>query len=79
MDAKKILKDLQYRIESAAESDPERQNAIRLRDRLLARFHMSLSDIVDVRKTRRFGYKYTKQEMMLVVQYFMKRLATGVG
>lgn len=30
-DAKKILMDLQYRIDSTPESDPERENAIRLR------------------------------------------------
>jgi len=36
MDAKKVLKDLQYRIETSKPNDPERENAIRLRDRLLA-------------------------------------------
>ena len=36
MDVRKILQDLQYRINTTPESDPERGNAIRLRDRLLA-------------------------------------------
>ena len=35
MDARKILQDLQYRINSTQESDPERGNALRLRDRHL--------------------------------------------
>ena len=45
MDPKQILKDLNYRIETTPESDPERENAIRLRDRLLARlvFHSKKS------------------------------------
>lgn len=37
MDIRKVLADLQYRIQSTREDDPERENAIRLRDRLLAK------------------------------------------
>lgn len=73
MDAKKILKDLNYRIESADENDPERENAIRLRDRLLRRFGLQLSDITDVRTRREFG-DYTLNEAVIVFQYFRKRL-----
>lgn len=74
----KILKDLNYRIETADKNDPERENAIRLRDKLLQRYGLKLEDIADVRKRREFG-KYTNDERMLVYQYFVKRLHTNIG
>lgn len=40
--ALKVLRDLQYRIKVSDESDPERANAIRVRDRLLAKYGVSL-------------------------------------
>ena len=46
MDARKILQDLPYRINTTQESDPERGNAIRLRDRLLARLGLSLDGAI---------------------------------
>lgn len=73
MDPRKILKDLNYRIEIAEENDPERENAIRLRDRLLQRFGLQLSDICDVRTRRAFG-KYNFNETIIAFQYFRKRL-----
>ena len=73
MDPRKVLKDLQYRIEKSAPDDPERGNAIRLRDRLLARFGLQLTDITDVRTRREFG-DYTLNEAVIVFQYFCKRL-----
>lgn len=75
---KKILMDLQYRIESAPESDPERENAIRLRDKLLAKHGMSLKDITEVRAERHFE-KLTDKEQRMVCQYFMVRLGTGIN
>lgn len=76
-DIKKILMDLQYRIDSAPESDPERENAIRLRDRLLAKHGMSLKDITEVRTERRFE-KLSDREEKMVCQYFMVRLNTFI-
>lgn len=78
MDHIKILKDLNYRIETADKNDPERDNAIRLRDKLLQRYGLKLEDIADVRKRREFG-QYTKDERMIVYQYFVKRLHTKLG
>lgn len=75
MDVRKILKDLNYRIESSDKNDPEVQNAIRLRDRLLKRFGLSIDDITDLRIRREFG-KFNFQESILVCQYFKKRLKT---
>ena len=49
MDVRKILQDLQYRINTTPESDQERGNAIRLRDRFLARLGLSMDDIIIVR------------------------------
>ena len=74
-DAKKILMDLQYRIDSTPGSDPERENAIRLRDRLLAKYGMSLKDITEVRTERLFE-KLSDDEQKMVCQYFMVRLNT---
>lgn len=76
-DVKKILMDLQYRIDSTPESDPERENAIRLRDRLLAKHGMSLKDIMEVRTERRFE-KLDDDEQRMVCQYFMVRLGTFI-
>ena len=76
-DAKKILMDLQYRIDSTPESDPERENAIRLRDKLLAKHGMSLKDITEVRTERRFE-KLSDDEQRMVCQYFMVRLDTFI-
>ena len=73
MDPRKVLKDLNYRIETADPNDPERENAIRLRDRLLQRYGLKLEDVADVRTRREFG-KYVENEQMLVFQYFRKRL-----
>ena len=78
MDHIKILKDLNYRIETADKNDPERENAIRLRDKLLQRYGLKLEDIADVRKRREFG-RYTKDERMLVYQYFVTRLHVKLG
>lgn len=71
MDARKILQDLQYRINTTPESDPERENAIRLRDRLLARLGLSLEDIVIVRTRRKFE-KLTRDERDMLSQFFRK-------
>ena len=72
MDARKILQDLQYRINSTPESDPERGNAIRLRDRLLARLGLSLDDIIIVRTRRKFE-KLTADERNMLSQFFRKQ------
>lgn len=71
--ALKVLRDLQYRIKVSDESDPERANAIRVRDRLLTKYGVSLEDIADVPKKYKFGY-YTKDEVGLIVQYMKERL-----
>ena len=73
MDAKKIIMDLNYRIESAAEDDPERENAIRLRDRLLAKYGLHLEDLVEVRSRREFD-KLSHKESAMVAQYFRRKL-----
>lgn len=72
MDARKILQDLQYRINTTPESDPERGNAIRLRDRLLARLGLSLDDIIIVRTRRKFE-KLTADERNMLAQFFRKQ------
>ena len=72
MDARKILQDLQYRINTTPESDPERGNAIRLRDRLLARLGLSLDDIIIVRTRRKFE-KLTADERNMLSQFFRKQ------
>lgn len=72
MDARKILQDLQYRINTTPESDPERENAIRLRDRLLARLGLSLDDLIIVR-TRRAFEKLTNDERAMISQFFRKQ------
>ena len=69
MDVRKVLADLQYRIQSTREDDSERENAIRLRDRLLAKNGLTLEDIVEVRKTREFEH-LSQKESFLVDQYF---------
>ena len=73
MDAKKIIIDLNYRIESVAEDDPERDNAIRLRDRLLAKYGLRLEDLVEVRSHRDFD-KLSQKESSMVGQYFRRKL-----
>ena len=72
MDPKKIIMDLNYRIESAKDDDPEKENAIRLRDRLLAKYGLSLSDLVEVREEREFG-SLTDSESSFVGQYFRRK------
>lgn len=72
MDERKILQDLQYRINSTPKSDPERENAIRLRDRLLARLGLSLDDITIVRTRRKFE-KLTVDERNMLCQFFRKQ------
>ena len=72
MDARKILQDLQYRINTTPESDPERENAIRLRDRLLARLGLSLEDIVVIRRRVDFE-KLTQDERSMLCQFFRKQ------
>lgn len=72
MDARKILQDLQYRISTAPEGDPERENAIRLRNRLLARMGLTLNDLIIVR-TRRAFEKLTTDERAMISQFFRKQ------
>lgn len=73
MDARKILKDLQYRIDTAPDDDPEKENAIRLRDRLLAKNGLRLEDITEVRTERTFD-KLSREESSMVCQYFRKKM-----
>lgn len=70
MDAKKVLKDLQYRIETSNPNDPERENAVRLRDHLLARFGLTLEEIAEKRVSRWFQ-KLTWLEQGIVANYFV--------
>lgn len=70
MDAKKVLKDLQYRIETSKPNDPERENAIRLRDRLLTRFGLNLEEIAEKRVSRWFQ-KLTRLEQGIVANYLV--------
>lgn len=72
MDAHKILQDLQYRINTTPESDPERENAIRLRDCLLARLGLSPDDLIIVRTRRKFE-KLTMDERAMLSQFFRKQ------
>lgn len=67
---KKVLKDLQYRIETSNPNDPERENAVRLRDRLLARFGLTLEEIAEKRVSRWFQ-KLTWLEQGIVANYFV--------
>lgn len=78
MDAKKIIMDLNYRIESADENDPERENAIRLRDRLLAKYGLRLEDLVEIRSHRTFE-KLSQKESAMVGQYFRRKLNIKYG
>lgn len=45
-----ILRKLQYRIHVSRKDDPERENAVRLRDRLLEKYGLRLEDIQEARK-----------------------------
>ena len=47
----KTLRNLEYRIQVSRKDDPERENAIRVRDRLLAKYGLRLEDIREARKT----------------------------
>ncbi len=76
MDPKEILRHLQYRISVTPDSDPEKENAIRLRDRLLAKYGMRLEDLIEQRKHRIFG-PLVKSDAKLVFQYFRRRLDAG--
>lgn len=69
MGAKKILRDLQYRIETSDPSDPERENAVRLRDRLLSKFGMRLDEIAVIRKRYRWD-KCTSSDIAIMMNYF---------
>ena len=73
MDVRKILRDLQYRIDTAPNDDPEKENAIRLRDRLIAKNGLRLEDITEVRTERTFD-KLTGEEIAMVCQYFRKKM-----
>jgi hypothetical protein len=74
----KILRDLAYRIQVSRKDDPERENAIRLRDRLLAKYGLKLEDIQEVRKTRVLD-KLTLDEMLVVRQFFGHHLKIDPG
>lgn len=74
----KILRDLAYRIQVSRKDDPERENAIRLRDRLLAKYGLKLEDIQDVRKHRVLD-KLTLDEMLVVRQFFGHHLKIDPG
>ena len=52
----KVLKDLQYRIDVSNPADPEYENAVRLRDRLLAKYNVDLATLTAKQiETREFG------------------------
>ena len=72
MDAKKILRDLQYRIDSTPENDPERDNAIRVRDRLLAKFNLTLDDLQEGRSSQVIN-KLTRAEASMLAQFLQKQ------
>lgn len=74
----KILRDLSYRIEVSSPDDPERENAIRLRDRLLAKYGLKLEDIQEVRKHRVLD-KLTLDDMLVVRQFFGRHLKIDPG
>ena len=47
MDYKKILKDLAYRLKITSKDDSEYDNALRLYERLKAKYHVTDEDLLD--------------------------------
>lgn len=78
MDAKKIFRDLQYRIDSTPENGPERDNAIRVRDRLLVKFNLTLADITETRSCHSMD-GLTVRERGMLAQYFRKKFQIDPG
>lgn len=72
MDAIKTLRDLQYRIDSTPENDPERGNAVRVRDRLLAKFNLTLDDIRIARQPQAIE-NITRAEAGMLCQFLQKQ------
>lgn len=66
-----ILRKLQYRIQVSREDDPERENAVRLRDRLLEKYGLHLEDIQEARKV--YVLDKLTQDAARVAQHVIKR------
>ena len=70
----KVLKDLQYRIDVSNTADPEYDNAVRLRDRLLVKYNIDLATLTAKQiKTREFE-AVTREEAQVIVQYAYQKL-----
>lgn len=77
--ALKILKDLQYRIEVSNSNDPEYAAAVRLRDRLCAKYNITLDTIShSTVKVREFRCR-TREEAQVIIQYAFVKLLRKKG
>lgn len=78
MDPKKILKDLVYRISITNKNDPEYENAVRLRDRLLEKFNLTIDDL-DIEERNEILFENLKNlEPGIVANYFGATLKTDI-
>lgn len=66
-----ILRKLQYRIQVSRKDDPERENAVRLRDRLLEKYGLHLEDIQEARKV--YVLDKLTQDAARVAQHVIKK------
>lgn len=73
-----ILRKLQYRIQISSKDDPERENAVRLRDRLLEKYGLRLEDIQEARKVYVLD-KLTVEAAKVARHVIKKKLDIDVG
>lgn len=68
---KKILKDLAYRLKITSKDDPEYDNALRLYERLKAKYHVTDEDLLD-KKLREFTDN--RKFLQIFIQLFVVQL-----
>lgn len=71
MDYKKILRDLAYRLKVTSKDDPEYDNALRLYERLKAKYHVTDEELID-KKLREFTFN--NKFVNIFIQLFVVRL-----
>lgn len=75
----KTLKDLQYRIDVSDPKDPERENAIRLCDKLCMKYGIDPSSLSASAIEERYYRCQTRDEAQVVVQYAFEKLHREKG
>lgn len=68
------LKKLQYRIDVGSKEDPERENAIRLRDRLCSKYGIRVEDLATNKVEVREFDAQTREEAQVIIQYAFTKL-----